>query len=638
VCVTGLFLYPIKNLAELRGLDQSEMDGSLLKFPEPYRKLDTPVISSISPFSFTVSKVADECAYIIKYQLESFITIQAHTELLQAELAVSVNQDPVIFPGKWTSGLLTTYEYSATVSDLTTGDEILHSFEFRSSIPGQLYRTTVSSFTASCASTSAWPDTIEIASLTDGQSTVITNSVSNSLNGYTCMSADLNQDTYMDVLDGVYAFGVDETGAAFVYYGSSKISSVSSLSVSELTDGTTGIAIYGTGLRDHVGHALAVGDVNGDGISDLVLGLPGHGYTESTGLSTQFGAVCVLKTHTITTLLETQLTGSNGFTITGTIESENKFGSSVAVGDVDNDGVTDIIIGSPWSDTTTATDAGCIFVVFGSKTLADTMDIATLFSNEQAYMISGTVTMGWLGRSVKTGDINGDGIPDIIMGAPGPAVTDAVHVVYGKNRADWTKNITLTDLSSTEGFHLFGEAGTGRSLAIGDFNGDTFQDFVVGVPGAESGAGGAYIIFGGESIVPSGTVTADELKAGSTAGVAFMCSDANGNMGVSVASGDLNGDGIQDIIVGAASDKNVEGQGASKVYVLYGSQSLGETSVYYTEKLDGVIGFTVTGSNQLGTCVDAGDINKDGYDDLIVGEPYYNIDAGRLWVLYNGKF
>jgi hypothetical protein len=74
------------------------------------------------------------------------------------------------------------------------------------------------------------------------------------------------------------------------------------------------------------------------------------------------------------------------------------------------------------------------------------------------------------------------------------------------------------------------------------------------------------------------------------------------------------------------------------VYVLYGSQSLGETSVYYTEKLDGVIGFTVTGSNQLGTCVDAGDINKDGYDDLIVGEPYYNNDAGRLWVLYNGKF
>ena len=50
----------------------------------------------------------------------------------------------------------------------------------------------------------------------------------------------------------------------------------------------------------------------------------------------------------------------------------------MAVGDVDNDGVTDIIIGSPWSDTTTATDAGCIFVVFGSKTLADTMDIATL--------------------------------------------------------------------------------------------------------------------------------------------------------------------------------------------------------------------------------------------------------------------
>jgi len=91
-------------------------------------------------------------------------------------------------------------------------------------------------------------------------------------------------------------------------------------------------------------------------------------------LSTQLCAVCVLKTHTITTLLETQLTGSNGFTVTGTLESENKFGSSVAVDDVDNNGVTDIIIGSPWSDTTTATDAGCIFVVFGSKTLADAID------------------------------------------------------------------------------------------------------------------------------------------------------------------------------------------------------------------------------------------------------------------------
>ena len=96
------------------------------------------------------------------------------------------------------------------------------------------------------------------------------------------------------------------------------------------------------------------------------------------------------------------------------------------------------------------------------------------------------------------------------MGAPSPAATDAVHVVYachGKNRADWTKNITLTDLPSTEGFHLFGETATGRSLAIGDFNGDTYQDFVVGVPGAKSGAGGAYIIFGGESMVPSRTVS-----------------------------------------------------------------------------------------------------------------------------------
>jgi len=81
VCVTGLFLYAIKNLAELRGLDQTEMDILLLKFPEPYRKLDAPVIFSISPFSFTVSKVADECTYITKYQLESFITFQAHTQL-----------------------------------------------------------------------------------------------------------------------------------------------------------------------------------------------------------------------------------------------------------------------------------------------------------------------------------------------------------------------------------------------------------------------------------------------------------------------------------------------------------------------------------------------------------------------------
>ena len=56
----------------------------------------------------------------------------------------------------------------------------------------------------------------------------------------------------------------------------------------------------------------------------------------------------------------------------------------MAIGDVDNDGVTDIIIGSPWSDTTTAADAGCIFVVFGSEKLTDTMNMASLFSNKQA--------------------------------------------------------------------------------------------------------------------------------------------------------------------------------------------------------------------------------------------------------------
>jgi Ca2+-binding RTX toxin-like protein len=243
------------------------------------------------------------------------------------------------------------------------------------------------------------------------------------------------------------------------------------------------------------------------------------------------------------------------------------------------------------------------------------------------------------------GDVNGDGIDDVIVGArgndAGGFVAGAAYVVFGA--APGITSINLDAVAAgIGGFKITGERSgdfAGQSVsAAGDVNGDGIDDVIVG---ARTSTGAAYVVFGAASGITS--VNLDAVAAG-TGGFKITGETLGDDAGVSVsAAGDVNGDGIDDVIVGARFNE-AGGTSAGAAYVVYGAAS-GITSINLDDVALGIGGFRVTGeasSDFAGTSVSAaGDVNGDGFSDLIVGA-YRNdgggSEAGAAYVLFGGNF
>jgi hypothetical protein len=201
------------------------------------------------------------------------------------------------------------------------------------------------------------------------------------------------------------------------------------------------------------------------------------------------------------------LDGSNGFVING-VSADDASGTSVsAAGDINGDGIDDLIIGAPY-----ATDyTGASYVVFGSDQVgAGTLDLSSL-NGTNGFVINGVSAGDESGTSVSAaGDINVDGMDDFVIGAPLASPngdgSGASYVVFGSDQT-WASSLNLSGLDGSNGFVINGvSAGdnSGSSVsAAGDVNGDGFDDLMTGAPlaasnGADSGA--SYVVFGvGES-------------------------------------------------------------------------------------------------------------------------------------------
>ncbi|MBN1639155.1 MAG: FG-GAP repeat protein, partial [Ignavibacteriales bacterium] len=205
------------------------------------------------------------------------------------------------------------------------------------------------------------------------------------------------------------------------------------------------------------------------------------------------------------------------------------------------------------------------------------------------------------------GDINKDGYDDIIIGAYGYDIQKGkVYIFYGGSPMDTSPDITMTGESGSNRF--------GFSVAnAGDLNKDGNDDYIIGAYGYSNSKGRAYIFYGGPSMDTTPDVT--------------MTGEADGNnFGHSVSgAGDVNKDGYYDVIVGAPY--NVSNRG--RVYIFYGGASMDNTAdvTINGEGLQNYFGYSVAG---------AGDVNKDGYDDVIVGAYKYN-DTGRVYIFYGGS-
>ncbi len=369
---------------------------------------------------------------------------------------------------------------------------------------------------------------------------------------------------------------------------------------------------------DHFGLSVsALGDLDGDGVGDLAVGA----YLDDDG-GTDRGAVYVLFMQTDGTVKSFQKISDTAGSFTGTLDDGDLFGVSVAaLGDLDGDGVIDLAVGADYDDDGGA-DRGAVYVLFMQTD--GTVKSFQKISDTEGSFTATLDNIDYFGRSLAAlGDLDGDGVADLAVGAcaddDGGYDHGAVYVLFMKT--DGTVK-SFQKISDTEGnftatLSYSNTIGTSVS-ALGDLDGDGVADLAMGAPEDDDGGqdrGSVYILF----MKTDGTVKSYQ-KISDTAGN-FTGDLNNGDFfGISVSAlGDLDGDGVSDLAVGAYGENN-GGADRGAVYVLF-MQNDGVVKSY--QKISDTAGsFTATldDSDRFGLSVAAlGDLDGDGVADLAVG-------------------
>ena len=387
------------------------------------------------------------------------------------------------------------------------------------------------------------------------------------------------------------------------------------------------------------GAALAVGDVDGDGVGDLLAGVPGAGTLHVVlGTDAAVGGWPVSR----------DLGSSPGDVV---LSGPAGFPSAVAAADLNGDGIADIVVGAAAADGGGGAGSGAVWVVFDRDFTAAGAQTAFDLGAGDADLAFAPLGAGdALGAAVAAGDVTGDGAPDLVLGAPGADgpgglfpdggevyVFDSSLLVPGG-----TTSVLVADLL----FH--GEAGDalGTSVATGDVGGSAVGDVIAGAP-AHDGQAGTVVNAGAVGVV-FGTAFAVATVAISAADVIVEGGDAGDALGAAVTAGDLNGDGAADLFYGAPDGDTFLNAAPDDgdAYTAWGPLAAGiyvATAIVLPEFYGG--GAELYGEGEdFGATIATADLNDDGYSDLVVTDPRAcsvtpcDAEAGEVYVVLGRPF
>jgi hypothetical protein len=399
------------------------------------------------------------------------------------------------------------------------------------------------------------------------------------------------------------------------------------------------VRILGQDSRDELGSSLAVGDVTGDTIGDLVIGVrQGDGRTNARA---DAGEVVVFAGGP---LIPVSARAGTGHTIVyGPTESAN-LGDSVAVGDLNGDGIGDLIMGAGKADTPESGGAGTVFVMYGRPDLERSIDLGEVTADIRIY---GDQSGGTLGRNVAVGDFNADGVDDVAVAAPreGRAFDrirgGVVYIVFGKRGLERSVEIypattvgaAVKVLGPTE------DALLGHALAAGDVNGDGVDDVIIGAsvpaPFGRVDSGDVYVVFGGQRLVGDLEIDlADPLQVD----LKIMGPQPIDHFGQSVGAADVNGDGVLDILIGAPTAPFVPSLLTGRAYAVFGRPFVGRTVLDLASEGADVSLAGPHHQAEFGTSVAGADMNGDGLAEWVIGAPgddltgqAYRVAGREIW-------
>ena len=455
---------------------------------------------------------------------------------------------------------------------------------------------------------------------------VITGDRDNGEAGWTVAGAgDVNGDGIADMVVGARLAdpaGRKNAGSAYVVFGSRQLGKTIDLG----SLGGGGFRIDGAAAGDQAGMALtAAGDMNGDGLGDLLVGAPGFDRPDGAGEQPDpqteapfghakgAGAVYVVFGHASGDIDLSALAPAQGYRVIGAAPGD-ELGTAVAsLSDLDGDGVREIAAGAPRHAAAGRSEAGAVYIVHGHD--AGDIDLATAApASYQSYdgpdgSLAGTAL-------AATGDMNGDGKGELAIGAPRAGAGGTGYVVFGSAGSEHIE-LASQDL---QGFSVVGAPGDALGVAVGgtgDMNGDETDDVAFGAPAAgqnkRPGSGSVYVVFGKQ-----GRDAIDTATLGPWGYRIDGVSD-NDATGAQVGSaGDFNSDGKQDLLIAAAFASALSRDQAGAAYVVY-RQPAGTALDLGSLRDQGIRISGAHPSDHTRSAALVGDVDGDGVPDLMVG-------------------